>query len=523
MIEKESYVLNEFEQIYNIKMEIDQNISKHRLFLLSKEDAINTVFEKLGVLFRLILSASHNNVMEYIKEKVKTNAVNISEIDFIQESLKWICRWSSKYCAEQSENKVKISAEEIYELMGMAYSYEQFYRMWQLHNKQIVKFRQFGNKLEFTYCNEETYMVHVAYDTYIRKRDEYKELQNVLASSCKKKNLELIEQVHKSDFDLGINFIFDGFDLNDYEIFSTALSNYIMMKITNSNLIIPGVEGIIKLRKEEWIELIGSLCDLGREKIVSIIEFFTYNYEDINADLSLTYFLPSKDNFLLLSEGIFYIQRPAVNALRILAKRQNKAYEKEQNRFEDIQKKKIIDKINSKYLVAKNITREQQIRPGMDAIVYDKEKKHLQVIELKYKLPIESTSDLINLDAMLNKAYNQIKIAEEKVEENKTFILEEYFGESFKGIIPDFVDYFVITNYSVGTGRNCILPSPIILESHYLSMMKLNNGMYNVHYALSDNGKGYIQHVEKRYARYLLSGYKIMVPEYLFKINAPRL
>lgn len=108
------------------------------------------------------------------------------------------------------------------------------------------------------------------------------------------------------------------------------------------------------------------------------------------------------------------------------------------------------------------------------------------------------------------------------VEGNKTFILEEYFGESFKGIIPDFVDYFVITNYSVGTGRNCILPSPIILESHYLSMMKLNNGMYNVHYALSDNGKGYIQHVEKRYARYLLSGYKIMVPEYLFKINAPR-
>lgn len=127
------------------------------------------------------------------------------------------------------------------------------------------------------------------------------------------------------------------------------------------------------------------------------------------------------------------------------------------------------------------------------------------------------------IHAMLNKAYNQIKIAEEMVEENKTFILEEYFGESFKGIIPDFVDYFVITNYSVGTGRNCILPSPIILESHYLSMMKLNNGMYNVHYALSDNGKGYIQHVEKRYARYLLSGYKIMVPEYLFKINAPRL
>lgn len=65
----------------------------------------------------------------------------------------------------------------------------------------------------------------------------------------KKKDLELIEQVHKSDFELGINFIFDGFDLNDYEIFSTALSNYIMMKITNSNLIIPGGRGNNQVKK----------------------------------------------------------------------------------------------------------------------------------------------------------------------------------------------------------------------------------------------------------------------------------
>ena len=515
--------MNEFEQIYNIKMNIEQNISKHRLFLLSKEDAIETVFEKLGVLFRLILSAPPQNVMEYINKKVKTNAVNISDIDFIQESLKWICRWSAKYCVEQSDKQVKIFAEEIYDLMGMAYSYEQFYRMWKLNNKQIVKFRQFENKLEFTYCNDETYIMHVAYDTYIRKQDEHKGLQEILASSCKKRDLELIERVHKSDFTLGINFIFVGFDLNDYKVFSTALSNYIMNKMINSNLIIPGKEGIIKLRKKEWVELIDSLCNLGRGKIVIIIDFFTYDYEDRNADLSLTYFLPSKDDFLLLSEGIFNIQRPAVNALRILAKRQNKAYEKEQNRFEDIQKKKIIDKINSKYLVAKNITREQQLRPGMDVIVYDEEKKHLQVIELKYKLPIESTGDLINLNAMLDKAYNQIKLAKKFVEKNRTTVLEEYFGERFKGIMPDFIDYFVITNYSVGTGTNCILPSPIILESHYLSMMKLDNGMNNVHHALFDNGKGYIQHVENRYARYLLSGYEIMIPEYLININASNL
>ena len=52
-------------------------------------------------------------------------------------------------------------------------------------------------------------------------------------------------------------------------------------------------------------------------------------------------------------------------------------------------------------------------------------------------------------------------------------------------------------------------------------MMKLNNGMYNVHYALSDNGKGIYSMLKKDMRDNLLSGYKIMVPEYLFKINAP--
>ena len=36
---------------------------------------------------------------------------------------------------------------------------------------------------------------------------------------------------------------------------------------------------------------------------------------------------------IMLSEAIFSMQRPATNALRILAKHQSKLYEKEQNMF----------------------------------------------------------------------------------------------------------------------------------------------------------------------------------------------
>ncbi|MDF2986849.1 MAG: hypothetical protein K0R50_2359 [Eubacterium sp.] len=49
-------------------------------------------------------------------------------------------------------------------------------------------------------------------------------------------------------------------------------------------------------------------------------------------------------------------------------------------------------------------------------------------------------------------------------------------------------------------------------------MMSLNNGMDEVHNTLNDVGKGGISKIEKRYARYPLLGYKILVPEYLFAI-----
>lgn len=42
--------------------------------------------------------------------------------------------------------------------------------------------------------------------------------------------------------------------------------------------------------------------------------------------------------------------------------------------------------------------------------------------------------------------------------------------------------------------------------------------MYLSHNALNDVGKGCITKIKKRYARYPLLGYKILVPEYLFGI-----
>lgn len=505
--------MNEYEQLFHIKGIIEKDVKKHSLFRLSKIDAINCVFTKVGIMYSMLMVCDEDKKQAYLKKIIHTNSTYLNETDFLQESLKWICRWCADYCAEESEVGVKVYADEIYELMGYAYSYEQFNSYWCLHSNRIVKYARYNNVIEFKYINEESHQIHELYDTVIRKDCDNKQFSNVMINRDKLSDFEMIEMIHREDFSMGYNFNFGKFCLNEYEEFSTVLNNYIINKIGKSHILVPGEAGIMCFQREEMIEMVTESTELKRDEIESMIEFFLYDYADRNSDLSLTYFLPQDDNRILVSEGIFNMQRPAINALRLLAKRQSELYKDEQNQFENEQRKRVTKSINPMFMVAEKLTKEQQLRPGMDLIVYDKEHNHLQIIELKYKIPIESIRDIINLDNMLKKAYEQIEQAKDYVSKNRENLLKEYFGEVYSSIMPDRIDFFVMTNYSIGTGTNCELPSPILLEEHYFEMMKSKNGMKNVHEALLDTGKKIIGKPQKRYARYLLAGYKMKIPE----------
>ena len=130
--------------------------------------------------------------------------------------------------------------------------------------------------------------------------------------------------------------------------------------------------------------------------------------------------------------------------------------------FEKEQKNRIKKMVEKRFLVANNFTKAQSIRSGMDMLVYDKKNNHLQVIELKYKIPVESEMDITNLDKMLGKAYTQLTLAKKYVGEHEE-ILEEYFGSEYIGITPKEVDYFVITNYEIFPAYSAffIIPTPI--------------------------------------------------------------
>ena len=113
--------MNEYELIFDVKKKIEQEIRKHKLFLLKKEEAVFTVFEKFGVLFRIYFTDSNMQIQNHLRTKVKTNVTYIDQTVFMQESLKWICRWIDEFCDDdkQSNQHEKVMADEIFDLMGI--------------------------------------------------------------------------------------------------------------------------------------------------------------------------------------------------------------------------------------------------------------------------------------------------------------------------------------------------------------------------------------------------------------------
>ncbi|MFJ9383809.1 hypothetical protein ACIROD_08635 [Peribacillus sp. NPDC101481] len=517
--------MNEYEELYLVKQNIEKSISENRLFELTIEEATLIVLEKVGVLYTLSHSASYDNMQEYLKKLAKTNATELNEISFIQESLKWIFRWCTKYCRSESIiNKKDLVADDIYKLMGVAYSYEKFSDMWEMHGQKKTKFNKKGNKITFDYYNEEIYKTHLFYDTFFREIDNAKKMEVLENLEVNRENIvQIINNAHQMDFNCTFNIEFKEFNLEDYKRFSTELTqifshNLLDNYIGNSYIIDPGFEGVLCLKKEKWIDKLSAKTKLGREKIERIIDFFTYDFSDIKSDISLSYFVPLSDNYLAVSDAIFNLSRPEANAMRLLAKKRSSNYDFAQNNFEDEERASITNNIPAKYLTSYGVDKSKKNIPGMDLLVYDPEINHLQIIELKYKIPVDSTRDINNLDQMLEKAYKQVEEARRYTNDNLTLILKEYFGETYRHTLPNEIDYFVLTNYSIGTGINVNIPTPILLVDHYIELMKHKNGMELVRTILNKNDKMLPIEQKKRYSRFSLLGNKILIPEYSFKL-----
>ncbi|ELS0454430.1 hypothetical protein R4Y71_001293, partial [Enterococcus faecalis] len=186
----------------------------------------------------------------------------------------------------------------------------------------------------------------------------------------------------------------------------------------------------------------------------------------------------------------------------------SKKFSSEQKKFEKQQIEYLKNNLPKNVLIAEG----KKALPGVDLLVYNPFQEDLQVIELKFKIPIDSPQEIIKLDkSNISKALEQNIKAREFISAS---ILEEYFGERFSCKKPKKINYFTLTNYSIGLGTTVKLPSPILLVDHYLKCMNTVMGNSMVNYALENIDKGLPRKIKNKYSKISLFEETFIFPVY---------
>jgi len=418
------------QQLKSICNKIKENILEHDLFKMNRDEAI-----------KYLISRSET-----------ANLIYGGEISLdIQNSLYFILHNLGENVPLSNK---KIEVCELVLLIKNINNYLEFEKFIQLYNHDIVRPIISGQRIRFEYVNEQ-YRNNEIYNGYWHREELNKALPEYPISQNKFQNITDIM------FDLTVDINFGDFTLKDYKKFCKGIDK-IVQDSYFKNIHIASEIGYILLNKEQWIFEINKIIpELPSKKINQIIDFLTYDFEDISSDPLLSYFIPIEDQ-LILSFSLFLSVRLDKNMLRLLNRKNETFYQNEQKKLE-------LHQINEFKCIKSDIydfDSDKNGSPGEDLIVYDKKTNVVHAIELKYKLPVDSVNEIRNLKKLLSKAAKQNKNAMKNLTVENVF--EKYFDHKYNGIRPNKILFFTLTNYSV----DYFSDSFILLTQHYKQLLK---------------------------------------------------
>lgn len=348
----------------------------------------------------------------------------------------------------------KLDVDELILLIKNINNYLDFERFIQLYNHGIVRPIISGKCIRFEYVNEQ-YRNNEIYNGYWHREELNKALSEYPIYQNEFQNIT------DKMFDLTVDINFGDFTIKDYKKFCKGIDKIIQNNYFKNIQIVSEI-GYILLTKEKWIFEINKIIpELSSKKINQIIDFLTYDFEDIFSDPLLSYFIPI-ENQLILSFSIFLSVRLDKNMLRLLNKKNETIYQNEQKKLELHQ----INELKCMKSDLYDFDTDKNGSPGEDLIVYDKKANVVHAIELKYKLPVDSVNEIRNLKKLLSKAAKQNKDAKKNLTVDNVF--EKYFDHKYYKIKPNKIVFFTLTNYSVDYFSN----SFILLTQHYKQLLK---------------------------------------------------
>lgn len=418
------------QQLKSIRNKIKEKILEHDLFKMNRDEAIKYLISR---------SETANVISGY---KISLDIQN--SLYFILHNLDDNVPFTNK----------KLDVDELILLIKNINNYLDFERFIQLYNHGIVRPIISGKCIRFEYVNEQ-YRNNEIYNGYWHREELNKALSEYPIYQNEFQNIT------DKMFDLTVDINFGDFTIKDYKKFCKGIDKIIQNNYFKNIQIVSEI-GYILLTKEKWIFEINKIIpELSSKKINQIIDFLTYDFEDIFSDPLLSYFIPI-ENQLILSFSIFLSVRLDKNMLRLLNKKNETIYQNEQKKLELHQ----INELKCMKSDLYDFDTDKNGSTGEDLIVYDKKANVVHAIELKYKLPVDSVNEIRNLKKLLSKAAKQNKDAKKNLTVDNVF--EKYFDHKYYKIKPNKIVFFTLTNYSVDYFSN----SFILLTQHYKQLLK---------------------------------------------------
>ena len=449
---------------------IKENILEHDLFKMDKNEAIKFVISK--------------------SETV--NFISRGKISLdIQKSFYFILHNLDKNILFANK---KIEIDDLILLITNINNYLEFERYIQLCNHGIVRPILSGRCIRFEYVHEQ-YRNNEIYNGYWHREELNKALPEYPIYENEFQNIT------DKMFDLTVDINFGDFTLKDYKSFCKAI-DIIVQNNYFKNIQIANEIGYILLKKGQWVFEINKIIpELSSKKINQIIGFLTYDFEDVYSDPLLSYFIPVEDQ-LILSFSLFLSIRLDKNILRLLNRKNEKLYQNEQKKLESHQ----INELKCMKTDIYDFDSDKNGSPGEDLIVYDKKSNVVHAIELKYKLPVDSVSEIRNLKKILSKATKQNKDAKKNLTVDNVF--EKYFDQKYCKIKPNKIVFFTLTNYSVDYSSD----SYILLTQHYKRLLKEEGCSNYLGEIFSDKYRGLNLIPKIKFKKFNLFGNIIKIP-----------
>lgn len=458
------------QQLKSICNKIKENILEHDLFKMNRDEAIKYLIsrsETANLIYGGELSLDIQNSLHFILHNLD------EKVPFTNK---------------------KLDVDELILLLRNINNFLEFERFIQLSNHDIVRPIINGQRIRFEYVNER-YRNNEIYNGYWHIEELNKALPKYPIYKSEFQNIT------DKMFDLTVDISLGDFTLKDYKIFCKGIDKIIQNKYFKDVQIANEI-GYILLTKEKWIFEINEIIpELSSKKINQIIDFLTYNFEDIFSDPLLSYFIPVEDQ-LMLSFSLFLSIRLDKNILRLLNRKNETLYQNEQKKLE-------LHQINELKCMKSDIfdfDTDKNGSPGEDLIVYDKKANVVHAIELKYKLPVDSVNEIRNLKNLLSKAAKQNKDAMKNLTVENVF--EKYFDHKYNGLKPNKILFFTLTNYSV----DYFSDSFILLTPHYKRLLKEDGCSNHLEDIFNDKYRGLNLVPKIKFKKINLFGNRIKFP-----------